>query len=89
VPVGVAVAVPGYYELIAVTRGHRFPGASGHEHLTVAVGGRQQFTAVAGRTACVTSDPSGNCGPYHYDGATNSNGFNTYVGNNCWADPPC
>jgi len=37
----------------------------------------------------VTSDPSGNCGPYDYAGNTNSNGFNTYVANNCWADPSC
>jgi Glycosyl hydrolase family 12 len=39
--------------------------------------------------ACVTAGTSGNCGPYHYAGITNSNGFNTYVGNNCWADPSC
>ena len=32
-----------------------------------------------GGTACVTSDPSGNCGPYDYAGIVNSNGFNTYV----------
>lgn len=38
---------------------------------------------------CVTSDPSGNCGPYSYAGITNSNGFNTYVSNNCWGDPSC
>jgi hypothetical protein len=37
----------------------------------------------------VTTKPSGNCGPYDYAGITNSNGFNTYVGNNCWADPSC
>jgi hypothetical protein len=44
--------------------------------------------AAAGK-ACVTTEPSGNCGPYAYAGITNSNGFNTYVGNNCWADPSC
>ncbi len=34
--------------------------------------------------------PDGNaCGPYTYAGITNSNGFNTYVGNNCWAHPDC
>jgi hypothetical protein len=33
---------------------------------------------------CV-SDPSGSLGPYSYSGITNSNGFNTYVGNNMWA----
>jgi hypothetical protein len=38
---------------------------------------------------CVTSSPSGNCGPYLYARNTNSNGYNTYVGNNCWADPSC
>jgi hypothetical protein len=37
----------------------------------------------------VTTKPSGNCGPYDYASITNSNGFNTYVGNNCWADPSC
>jgi hypothetical protein len=38
----------------------------------------------------VTTKPSGgNCGPYDYAGITNSNGFNTYVGNNCWGDPSC
>ena len=42
-----------------------------------------------GVTACVTSDPSGNCGPYDYAGIVNSNGFNTYVQNNCWGDPNC
>jgi hypothetical protein len=39
--------------------------------------------------ACVTHDPSGNCGPYDYPQITNSNGFDTYVANNCWADPSC
>jgi len=37
----------------------------------------------------VTTEPSGNCGPYYYSRITNSNGFNTYVGNNCWDDPSC
>ena len=37
----------------------------------------------------MTTEPSGNCGPYYYSRITNSNGFNTYVGNNCWADPSC
>jgi hypothetical protein len=39
--------------------------------------------------ACVTSAGNGNCGPYRYPLISNSNGFNTYVGNNCWADPGC
>jgi len=41
--------------------------------------------------ACVTSKPSGHC-PETSDyttGSTNSNGYNTYVANNCWADPSC
>jgi len=38
---------------------------------------------------CVTSRPSGDCGPYRYAADTNSNGYNTHVGNNCWADPSC
>src|SRR5262245_14701808 len=42
-----------------------------------------------GGTACVTREPSGNCGPYDYPQITNSNGFDTYVANNCWADPSC
>lgn len=37
----------------------------------------------------MTSAPSGNCGPYSYPLITNSNGYDTYVGNNCWADPSC
>jgi hypothetical protein len=43
----------------------------------------------AGSWACTTSAPSGNCGAYDYASITNSNGYNTYVGNNCWADPQC
>jgi hypothetical protein len=38
---------------------------------------------------CVTSAPSGSCGPYGFARIVNSNGYNTYVGNNCWADPGC
>jgi hypothetical protein len=41
------------------------------------------------RPACTTSDPSGGCGPYHASFMWLSNGYNTYVGNNCWADPSC
>jgi hypothetical protein len=37
----------------------------------------------------VTSAPSGNCGAFDFPGIVNSNGYNTYVGNNCWADPSC
>jgi hypothetical protein len=33
---------------------------------------------------CTTSVPSGNCGPYSYPPITNSDGYNTYVGNNKW-----
>jgi hypothetical protein len=41
--------------------------------------------------ACVTSSPTGTCprsGAYA-TGSTNSNGYNTYLANNCWADPVC
>jgi hypothetical protein len=41
--------------------------------------------------ACVTSSPTGTCprnGAYA-TGSTNSNGYNTYLANNCWADPAC
>ncbi len=43
----------------------------------------------AALAACSSSDPSGNCGPYHASFMWLSNGYNTYVGNNCWADPSC
>jgi len=41
--------------------------------------------------ACVTSKPTGTCpGTSDYTtGSTNSNGYNTYLANNCWADPSC
>jgi hypothetical protein len=39
--------------------------------------------------ACVISSASGVCGPYVYAANTTSNGYNTYVNNNCWADPGC
>jgi hypothetical protein len=48
-------------------------------------------TAPASATGaqCVASSRSGNCGPYLYPADTNSNGHNTHVANNCWADPSC
>lgn len=39
--------------------------------------------------SCVTASPTGNCGAYSYSQITNSNGYNTYISNNCWADPAC
>jgi hypothetical protein len=43
--------------------------------------------------SCVTSLPTGNCpAGSDYKDKSNivmSNGFNTYVANNCWADPSC
>jgi len=41
--------------------------------------------------ACVTSSPTGHCpGANDYTtGSTNSNGYNTYLANNCWGDPNC
>jgi len=39
--------------------------------------------------SCVTSEPQGNCGAYSFSGIVNSNGYNTYVSNSCWADPDC
>lgn len=41
--------------------------------------------------ACVTSSPTGTCpGAHDYTtGSTNSNGYNTYLANNCWGDPNC
>ena len=38
---------------------------------------------------CATSAPQGSCGPYSYRQISNSNGYNSYVGQNCWADPSC
>src|SRR5215468_12400825 len=38
---------------------------------------------------CATSGSPGVCGPYDYAGSVNSNGYNSYVSNNCWADPGC
>jgi hypothetical protein len=40
---------------------------------------------------CVTSKPTGTCpGTTDYTaGSTNSNGYNSYVANNCWGDPTC
>ena len=42
-------------------------------------------------SACVTSSPTGTCpGAHDYTtGSTNSNGYNTYLANNCWGDPNC
>jgi hypothetical protein len=37
----------------------------------------------------VVSGPTDNCGAYAFEGIVNSNGYNTYVANNCWADPAC
>jgi hypothetical protein len=46
--------------------------------------------SLAGTTGrCTTSASSGTCGPYSYRQISNSNGFNTYVAQNCWADPSC
>jgi len=41
--------------------------------------------AAAASWKCTTSAGSGNCGPYSDHLITNSDGFNTYVGNNMWA----
>jgi hypothetical protein len=38
---------------------------------------------------CSVSGNNSTCGAYDYPGITNSNGFNTYVTPNCWADPGC
>lgn len=45
--------------------------------------------SAAGRWSCRTSQPSGACGAYAFRSIVNSNGYNTYVANNCWADPRC
>jgi hypothetical protein len=38
----------------------------------------------AAAAACVTTSASGSCGPYTYPQNTDSNGYNTYVGNDMW-----
>jgi hypothetical protein len=48
----------------------------------------QTPTASPTGKACVISGQSDNCGPYDYAGITNSNGWNTYVGNNMWGCGP-
>lgn len=52
--------------------------------------------AVAQASTCTASGQNGTCGAYTYsspknpDGyVVNSNGFDTYVINNCWANPSC
>jgi hypothetical protein len=41
--------------------------------------------------ACVTTSPTGICprGSDYTSGSTNSNGYNSYIANNCWGDPNC
>ena len=47
------------------------------------------MAASAGATAvCVTSAAKGNCGPYRYPAITDSNGQNTYVGQDVWNPIP-
>jgi len=64
--------------------------------LTVAVASAPAGAALAAPASlsatakgCTTSAPSGTCGPYAYSPISNSNGYNTFTGNNCWADPSC
>jgi hypothetical protein len=38
---------------------------------------------------CTASGQNGTCGPYSYSPVVMSNGYDTYVTNNCWADPAC
>jgi hypothetical protein len=52
--------------------------------------------ATAYASTCTASGQNGTCGPYHYastsnpDGyIVNSNGYDTYVVNDCWANPSC
>jgi len=39
--------------------------------------------------SCTEAGYGAMCGPYSYSGITNSNGYNTYVGVDCWANPQC
>jgi hypothetical protein len=64
-------------------------GASGHSSPTRPTSQPSSPPSSPAGTACVTSSPSGNCGPYSYSGIVSSNGYDTYVANNCWADPSC
>jgi hypothetical protein len=52
--------------------------------------------ATAYASTCTASGQNGTCGPYDYSATTNpdgyivnSNGFDTYVVNDCWANPTC
>ncbi len=42
-----------------------------------------------GPWACTGQGYGAVCGPYGYPGITNSNGYNTYVTDDCWANPQC
>ena len=59
------------------------------QNATTAGPGSGPAAAAPGAWQCVTSAPSGNCGAYDYPRIVSSNGYNTYIGNNCWADPSC
>jgi Glycosyl hydrolase family 12 len=64
-------------------------GAAGYSRSTSSTSLSSSPSSSSAGTACVTSSPSGNCGPYRYSGITSNNGYNTYVANNCWSDPSC
>jgi hypothetical protein len=57
--------------------------------LSAEAGFAARSTPHAITATCTTSAPSGNCGPYHASYMWLSDGYNTYVGNDCWADPQC
>jgi hypothetical protein len=60
--------------------GSSSPGSS-------ATGSPSQGTSAAG-AVCVRTTADGSCGPYDYSQNTDSNGYNTYVGNDMWNDIP-
>jgi len=67
------------------TAGKSAPGAS-----TASAAARPSTSSAGtGNTAtCVTSNPKGNCGPYRYPAITQSDGQNTFVGQDVWNPIP-
>ena len=60
------------------------PGATGTSSAPSPSGNSQGW-------ACVTTSPTGICprGSDYTTGSTNTNGYNSSISNNCWADPSC
>ena len=64
------------------------PAASTAASPTSAAGPSSAQAVDGGAATCVTSAAKGNCGPYHYSAITQSDGQNTFVGQNVWNPIP-